>query len=307
MSVGRFLDCLLRKSVAGTCLLYAGTDFRARIRNALGRLETDSGTVLGNRSVAETVVYVDGVYDRYRDSLAQLGISGMGKSVVEIGPGDNFGILARAASMGASDVHAVDRFQPKPPDAALASFYRAYSDRHDLSRVFAGSPESGQVQGLSVHAGIPAETFFAGRRGCFDTILSCAVLEHLTDPIKALRLMAAALKPGGAMVHVVDLRDHGMFSERNPLTFLTIPRGIYRWMSEANGAPNRIGFSSYRQWFADSGLTGHVRACAFAGGSPEAGARLVAQVRPRLARPFRHEADEDLAVASIEILVRRPA
>ena len=55
-----------------------------------------------------------------------------------------------------------------------------------------------------------------------DFCFSNAVLEHVDDPLQAVKEIARVLKPGGHTMHRVDLRDHVDFSR--PLTFLKVDR-----------------------------------------------------------------------------------
>ena len=91
------------------------------------------------------------------------------------------------------------------------------------------------------------------------------VLEHLFDPIGALRDMAKSLKPGGCLIHRIDLRDHGMFLNHHPLTYLTINELIYRRMTSESGRPNRILIHRYREWLEESNLDGEIRITRLAG------------------------------------------
>jgi SAM-dependent methyltransferase len=167
---------------------------------------------------------------------------------------------------------------------------------------------------VEYHAGVPAEDFFRDRKDAFDFIISRAVLEHLYDPISALDDMADALKPGGMLVHRIDLRDHGMFENMHPLTFLTIPEQIYRRMVRNSGRPNRVLLSAYRDWLKRSGLDGDVRITRLAGVreqlaptpwdgiSPELrhdALQTVEAIRPRIAKSLQSNSGEDLCVSGI--------
>ncbi len=58
---------------------------------------------------------------------------------------------------------------------------------------------------------IPDETY--------DFVMSSHVIEHIANPIRALREWRRVLKPGGAAIFVVPHRDYG-FDHRRPLTTL---------------------------------------------------------------------------------------
>ena len=70
-------------------------------------------------------------------------------------------------------------------------------------------------------------------------IISVAVLEHVYDPDASFDAMHRLLKPGGLLLHEVDLRDHLMFSSAgcHPLTFLTFSPSVWRLMTSDSGRP----------------------------------------------------------------------
>jgi hypothetical protein len=74
------------------------------------------------------------------------------------------------------------------------------------------------------------------------------VFEHVYDPRLAIARMATALKSGGLLLHKVDFRDHGMFSDRmHELTFFEVPDSLYSLMTRDTGRPNRVLIDTYRK------------------------------------------------------------
>jgi len=215
----------VRSSLALTCAWYGFDDWRARRRLARGDLGTRSGARHRSLPLEQSIAYIDRVYDDY---LAYAGRDRLTGVVAEIGPGDNFGLALLLLGNGATAVHAVDRYASERDPDQQAAIYQGLAARHALQGRFDGPPGEATMRGLVRHTGAPAEQFFRDRKSEFDAILSRAVLEHLYDPITALDDMAAALAPGGILVHRIDLRDHGMFDGRHPLTFLTIPQLLNR-------------------------------------------------------------------------------
>lgn len=51
----------------------------------------------------------------------------------------------------------------------------------------------------------------------YDFVVTCHVLEHLVNPLKALRQMAAVTKPGGYALHILPWKT-GTFDHRRPIT-----------------------------------------------------------------------------------------
>lgn len=307
----------VRRRVSLTCAWYLMDDWRMARRLRAGDIRTDSGARHKTASVVDSVAYVERVH---RDYLRYGGVDRFSGVVAEIGPGDNFGVALLMRGDGASQVHAIDRFWSKRDAARQQAIYAALSERRGLSHLFDGPPSEESLQGVAYHAGEPAETFFrrAGLR--FDFVVSRAVLEHLYDPLGALADMAAALEPGGRLIHRIDLRDHGMFTGHHPLTFLTVPEAVYRRMVAASGRPNRVLLPAYRRWLAESGLAGSVRITRLVGVDDEIepaawdelppdlrerSCRAVEEIRPRLDRRFRDLPAGDLAAAGCVLVAAR--
>ncbi|MEM7653716.1 MAG: methyltransferase domain-containing protein [Pseudomonadota bacterium] len=165
-----------------------------------------------------------------------------------------------------------------------------------------------------------AETFFKTNKG-YDYILSCAVLEHIYDPESALSKMVGGLNPGGRLVHIVDLRDHGMFSAfHHELKFLEVPDVIYTHMTKAAGRSNRFLIDRYRTVLNNLPVSYELRISWLAGvGEMEtytryeelpqeqrnASLNYVRGVRHRFARSPSSVSDEDLSVAAFVMIATR--
>lgn len=308
---------LLRRSVPLTCAAYVAHDLWFAYKMARGNLDTTNGAAHGSMPVDEAAARLEAIYADY---LAFAGQSHFAGRVAEIGPGDTLGIGILCRAGGSAEYHGVDRYLPRQDAEHCRAVHRLLAER-------CGNPTLGAepLPGIFHHIGAAAETFFESA-GHFDAILSRAVLEHLYDPMHALDAMAAALTPGGVMVHVIDFRDHGMFAGRHPLTFLTVPDAVYGRMVRASGRPNRVLWPVYERWLKNSGLTGQLMVTSMVGAPVNHDARLSAQpldkvepamkaqacalveeVRPRLAGSLRAESAEGLAVASAVLVARRPA
>lgn len=310
------LHRLVKRSVPLTCAYYLADDFLTGLRVAGGNRDTDSGARHRNLGLDESIAYIERVWSDY---LRYGGRARLEGRLAEIGPGDSFGVGLLQRIHGASEVHAIDRFRSRRNNDQQMAIYRALADLHNAASLIDDDNAEMPVRGVHYHVEA-AETFFRSRPGMFDAILSRAVLEHLFDPIGALADMAKALRPGGILIHRIDFRDHGMFAGQHALTFLTVPEGLYRRMTRNAGRPNRVLLPAYRDWLAGAGLAGHLRVTRLAGIAseieprpwPEIDAALrqqalanVAAIRPRLAKPFRHLSDEDLAVAGAVLVAER--
>lgn len=310
------LRALARRQVGLACAWYLIDDWRAGRRLRAGDIATDSGRRHSGGDLAASIDYIARVH---RDYLDYAGLDGFSGVVAEIGPGDNFGVALLALGDGAREVHAIDRYRSRRDAERQKAIYGELSRRFGLARFFDGPPSEESLRGVVYHAGEPAESYFRNAGLKFDFIISRAVLEHLYDPLGALDDMAAALSPGGVLIHRIDLRDHGMF-DGHPLSFLTVPEPIYRRMVRASGRPNRVLLPDYRAWLARSGLEGSLRITRLAGVEREVGpaawdeldpalrtqaAACVEAIRPRLDRRFSECATEDLAASGCVLVARK--
>ncbi|HJN20699.1 MAG: methyltransferase domain-containing protein [Alphaproteobacteria bacterium] len=309
---------MVRASVTAMRVYYVLDDWRARRRLARHDIATTSGARHVDIPLAESLNYIEQIYADYLVYADRAAFSG---TVAEIGPGDNFGLALLLLKCGADWVHAIDRYHSQRNAGHQAAIYEALAARHDLSDLFDGNLVEGTLRRLSYHAGLPAERFFREHDIRFDAILSRAVMEHLYDPLAALDDMAAAMAPGGIMIHRIDLRDHGMFAGHHPLTFLTSSERLHKAMTRGSGRPNRVLLPEWRQWLAGSGLHGSLRITRLAGiadeiapaswdevdtGLREQALACVREIRLQLPAPLKDFTDDDLAVAGCVLVAQKP-
>ena len=282
-------------------------------------------------ALGESLTYINEVYDDY---LVYGGLECAdlrGKRVLELGPGDNFGVALRFLACGAGRVVTVDKFASRRDDAKQRLIYEALLEQFDeeqRSRVEGAvdlrdgvrfDPERLQVlEGVAVEKA--AELLGPG---AFDVIVSRAVLEHLYDPDAAFVAMHRLLAPAGMTLHKVDLRDHGMFTDggMHPLTFLTVPDRIYRLMTQHSGRPNRRLADFYRRKLAEFGYDGRLLVTRLVGPGGEVvpyteqppldderGRRalgLVESIRTRLRPRFSTLSSSELAIAGVFVSARK--
>jgi len=316
------LRTLVKRSFAASCAYYLVDDLVAALRFRSGNLETTSGMAHGGRDVGSSLAYIEQVcadYKRYS------GVSRFEGRVAEVGPGDSAGVGLMFLADGCESVDLVDRFYSRRSGARNAEIYGAMVERHRqlAARLDRNSPyDDASFRGIRRCYGeqASAEAFFS-LPDTYDYIVSRAVMEHVRDPLLALRHMSVALKPGGMLLHKVDLRDHGMFSGAfHELKFLEVPDWLYTAMTRESGRPNRILVHLYREVLqqvlpnheilvtrlaAVGDIEPHARYEQIEPSSRRAAESYVESIRGRLCTALRNVSTEDLAVTGIFIVGRK--
>jgi len=255
-----------------------------------------------------------------------------GARVLEIGPGETIGVALRFVGAKAAHVTAVDKFVPLQTSDFHRALYpalvsrlepdaqRSVNDAIDVrGDVRLNGDRISYVYGQSIEeaaAALPASSI--------DVIVSNDVLEEIYDLDRTLAALDRVLRPGGRQVHVIDLRDYGMFSKHgfHPLEFLTVPDGVYEKMVKASGQPNRWMVGDYRRAMRRLGYESTIYTTWVLGDSqalPEyrtslrygtdygdANVALVRSIRPRLLPRYREMPDEDLLIQGILVTAVKP-
>lgn len=229
-----------------------------------------------------------------------------GRHVVEYGPGDFPGVAVLLLVAGANKVWCVDRFPlVRLSEKNVGVWHALLADMDHAERE--------RARALLLDPNDPAGGFrrerleyivrphgFSGLQAQADLVISRAVLEHVNDLPGTFADMLTALKPGGAAMHQVDLKSHGLHRQ-NPLDFLAWPGWLWALMYSHKGVPNRWRIDRYRAILQglplqDLRLQPTLRAAA----------EDVRAIRPRLAAPFRALTDEDLSCLALWVGFRKP-
>jgi SAM-dependent methyltransferase len=302
-------------------------DFLQGIRLRGGVINTDSGATHMNLSEAESLSYIEKVFAEYKKYG---GIDKFFGRIAEIGPGDNAGVAMLMRRDGCTQVDLIDRYYSSRNPEQQSKIYNLIAQKYHLNHLrTTNSWDDQALPGINWKIGQAAEVYF---QNCvqesgevYDFIVSRAVLEHLYDPLDAIKQMIACLKPGGQMFHEIDFRDHGMFSPiRHELTFLEVPETIYPWMVRNSGRPNRILVYMYRnilESMKNSGLidysilvthlvnvgdiTPHQVFEEIPFEKQHQAIKFVEENRQKFATKFHHIDSEDLAVAGIFLVVTK--
>lgn len=311
-------------------LRYIVSDWRLARAYRAGNMNSRGGSTHSRFTLDQSSQYIDRVFQEYFSfgNLQPGAVSDW--QVLEAGPGDNFGVALRFLTAGAARVTCLDKFYAERDDTHQAKIYCALRALLPAAEAAAFDRivrwENGVARfdesRLEYIYGLGLEE--AGGRlpnGAFDLIVSRAVLTEIPEAEKSFQVMDTLLKPGGRMLHKIDLSDYDMLSGLgySPLEFLTVPESIWKSMASHAGRPNRRRVGFYRDILHKLGYESRLHIVRLAGESDPAGpGRLridtispaqreeLRKIRPRLAAPFRDLSDEDLLIVDIFLEARKP-
>lgn len=136
------------------------------------------------------------------------GLSPQGLSILEIGPGKNFGAAVLLAASGAR-VTVADRFLSPWVDGFHQQLFTALADAWDGPReVLDRMVAAGSFDVAFTRLAQPAERLDGVATGSIDVVSSTSVLEHVYDFAAVMAELHRVTRPGGWQFHAVDLKDH---------------------------------------------------------------------------------------------------
>lgn len=178
------------------------------------------------------------------------------KIILEIGPGQDFGIAFVLMGFGAQKIILVDKFLTEWDNSFHAEYYcellrRAEQEYpginfNDLEIAIRNNNHvSDKLELLSIGledaTKIPSESV--------DVSFSNACFEHLSDPQTAIKELSRITKKGGLGFHQIDFRDHRNYDK--PLAFLTMSDFLWNKilsLSEAHFG-NRLRYTEFAHFF----------------------------------------------------------
>lgn len=228
-------------------------------------------------------------------------------SVLELGPGINFGAGLVCAMLGAR-VAVFDKYLVEWHEAYHPRFYRLLRAELEATERQFDLRMLDQVIAEGRH---PTEVIETGRgdlgsgridlaTGSFDAIVSNAALEHVADVPKLCAELWRVTRPGGVGIHQIDFRDHS--NDRRPLDFLAVPDNTYArtFVGGQGGGGNRVRPSEFRAAFKEAGFDViRFEPNCFADGA------YVEAVRPGLLPRYASLSVEELRVVGGRIFLRR--
>lgn len=177
-----------------------------------------------------------------------------GASVCEIGPGDCLATAALYAGLGASRITLLE-LEPPVLSSRQQDVLQQMRDKGlplDVEVIQNGTTPTLDSSRVSYHQKL-MEDFDAPP--VYDFIFSYDVLEHVEDLVGMFRTCAKILKPGGRMLHVVDLGGHGQFEDPlPPLDFQTYSDWLYGLMFPPGHRATRRFIKDYTAAATEAGL-----------------------------------------------------
>jgi SAM-dependent methyltransferase len=305
-------------------------NWRRRRAFKSGNTTTAYGSTHESWSLEKSVSYINRVYDEYLE-FAGLGPEALkGKRILEVGPGDNFGVALKFLAAGAAKVVSLDKFYSERNVEQQTRIYQELRKQlaPDEARVFDECIKldgdivlnENRLQYIYGHGIEEADQIL--EPGSFDFIVSRAVMHNVYDIERGFEAMDRLLAAGGYMLHKIDLSDENMFSSRgmHPLTFLTIPERIYYLMASDSGKPNRKLIGDYREQMEKRGYKTKILITTLLGEGPlvphkeviEQGVdygnktlSLINEIRHKLVAPYRDRTDSELAATGIFLVATK--
>jgi hypothetical protein len=173
-----------------------------------------------------------------------------GKTIVEIGPGDDVGLGALFLKAGAKRYVAFDRF----PGNVFGSYAKQIYDRLGCGDLDLG-------RGISFRA-VAIEDVNAAQEEAADVIVTFNALASFRDSQVAIGTMTKLLKPDGVMIHRVNYGPMGVWTDcRNKLEFLGVREWLWQLMGSNRGYLSRVRHIDIERMLQERGFKMHSRVC----------------------------------------------
>jgi len=216
---------------------------------------------LDKERIEQDAQYAIGAAHSYVNGIPD-GITGLpGKSVIELGPGSNFGAALILRCWGAGRVTVADRFLARfdveyhvPLYQRIASILKTEDSNTITEPLDRCAAERSHLSDYVGTFNIPLEKLSEVAPDQFDVTLSNAVLEHLYHPLHAIQSLQRISRTPSVGLHQVDFRDHRDFSR--PLEYLLLDEfSFHEMLTERNGeCGNRLRPDEMQAMFVQAGF-----------------------------------------------------
>jgi SAM-dependent methyltransferase len=253
------------------------------------------------------VEYANKIVRSYLEIFEKMGVSLVGRDILELGPGKNFGSTLIIGCLGAH-VAVSDLYLSVWDSEYHPVFYRSLLEALPMNFPGADPAPLRQIVEQGAYPQSVLRTYHSKAENLsgidsqsFDVVISNAVLEHVEDPQTAAREMMRVTRRGGFGIHQVDFRDHRDFSR--PLEYLLFSRTEFsRHFAYARGScGNRWRQSDFINVFNEAGFSiDLLEANCFATDE------YLADLMPRLGSATQMFSRLDLHVLGGRFVLRRP-
>jgi len=243
-------------SVANAFYKVAGVGFLALAKAKSALSGYSKSRPFSQDDIDHAVAYDVKVVDEWLEALSRY--SGRpasqlaGGTILELGPGPDFGVGLYLRSLGVAQYCAADAFPLAfGAPTALYETMLARTCVNDPSLAeslrkavpSAERPEGDGTIRYVVRSDFDVVAAFPGLRA--DYVFSQAAFEHFDDVETTLRQVTRVARPGAMLVAGIDLKTHTRWiRDKDPLNIYRYSDGFYR-MFHFRGIPNRVRASEY--------------------------------------------------------------
>lgn len=184
------------------------------------------------------------------------------KKLLEIGPGQDFGLALVLADFGLNEIVLIDPYLIEWRNDYHPIYYESLLEKLGKKYPLINFISIKEILKNKSHKAAKLKCYPVGLEevrqiedGSIDISISNACFEHFVYPELAVKELARITKNGGLGFHQIDLRDHRDYSK--PLEFLTFPDKMFFKIKKMTDARfgNRIRYNEYNEIFKKYGFT----------------------------------------------------
>jgi hypothetical protein len=231
------------------------SDPRANGRSYSIRIQ-DKSVLVGRdpATIPAAADYALGLARGHLDTMRRAGIDPRGQSILELGPGKNFGAAVLLACSGAK-VTVADPYLSPWVDGYHHLFFQYLADHwQGDTTVIETLRKAGSFDAIIRRLDQPAERLEGIADASIDVVFSTSVLEHVLDLTQVAQALNRVSRPGARHFHSIDLKDHQGYGKS--LDHLLLSRQAYddsnRQVQGQRGCQSRG--SDFRKAFDGNGF-----------------------------------------------------
>ncbi|MDT7831937.1 hypothetical protein RQM59_06065 [Flavobacteriaceae bacterium S356] len=219
----------------------------------MGKKEHVAGNRYINATEEDVLQTLDKVFEGYKKYGAINETDIKGKRILEIGPGDSFGIGLKFLFLGAKSVVFFDKFYARRDEVLLKEVYRRmllsqnkYTFDHLFDNALLPKNHWKYIYGKGIEQISATKDPYLYQEP-FDYIISNQVIQEVYALKPAFKRMIDLLAIGGKMVHHIDFEPYNYFRYHldQEYDFLTFSEITYKWMVNKRGMSNRKRINEY--------------------------------------------------------------